>query len=96
MKNIFEKRKNIFELEIEAIWAHMEGLDPDSKEYEYSLKALEKLYMMKKENSKKLGVTPDTMAVVFGNLIGIGAILYHEKLNVLSSKALGFVIRGRV
>lgn len=42
-------------------------------------------------------VSPDTVAVIAGNLLGIGAIMLFEKYgHVISTKALGFVIRGRV
>ena len=41
-------------------------------------------------------IKPDTIALIAANLLGIGLILSYEKLNVITSKALGFVIRGRV
>ena len=47
-------------------------------------------------DAKKRRVSPDTMAVVVGNLAGIGLILNFEKVNVIATKALGFVLKGRV
>ncbi len=41
-------------------------------------------------------ISPDTVAIIAGNLLGILLILNYEKLNVVSTKALGFVLRGRV
>lgn len=41
-------------------------------------------------------VSPDTIAIVSANLVGILLILYYEKLDVVSSKAIGFVLKGRV
>jgi len=41
-------------------------------------------------------ITPDTLLVVTGNLLGIILILHHEKVDIITSKALGFVLRGRV
>lgn len=38
-------------------------------------------------------VSPDTMMLVLGNLAGIALILNYEHLNVITSKALGFVLR---
>lgn len=40
--------------------------------------------------------TPDTLLVVGGNLIGILLILNFERLDIVRSKALGFVLKGRV
>ena len=46
--------------------------------------------------SKKKRLSPDTIAVIAGNLLGIILILGYERANVITTKALGFVIRGRV
>lgn len=40
--------------------------------------------------------TPDTLLVVGGNLMGILLILNFEKLDIVRSKAVGFVLKGRV
>ncbi len=49
-----------------------------------------------KDLKKKKQFSPDTLLVVAGNLLGIVLILNYEKLNVVTTKALTFVIRGRV
>lgn len=56
------------------------------------------LSLMEKRNAlrEKKGVDPNTKAVVLGNLLGILLILGYEKGNVITTKALGFIIRGRV
>lgn len=41
-------------------------------------------------------ITPDTALVVAGNLMGILLILNFEKLDIVRSKALSFVLKGRV
>lgn len=41
-------------------------------------------------------VSPDTLLIVGANLLGIMLILNHERLDIISTKALGFVIKGRV
>lgn len=38
-------------------------------------------------------VSKDTMAVIAANLVGIVTIIGYERLNVLTSKALGFVLK---
>lgn len=41
-------------------------------------------------------ISPDTLLIVGANLLGILLILNHERLDIISTKALGFVIKGRV
>ena len=41
-------------------------------------------------------ISPDTLLVVAGNLAGILLILKIEKLDVIATKAIGFVLKGRV
>ena len=41
-------------------------------------------------------ISPDTLLIVGANLLGILLILNYERLDIISTKALGFVIRGRV
>ena len=63
-------------------------------EYVVTLERLERLYKLN-EKKEVYRVSPDTLAVVAGNLLGIVMILHHEELNVVTSKALGFVLKGR-
>jgi len=41
-------------------------------------------------------INPDTLLIVGGNLLGIILILKFEQLDIISTKALGFVLKGRV
>lgn len=54
------------------------------------------LYEKRQKIGDKPKISPDTIAIIAGNLLGIGLILSYEKLNVITTKALGFVLRGRV
>lgn len=40
-------------------------------------------------------VSPDTLAMIAGNIAGIVLIIGYERVNVIASKALGFVMRTR-
>ena len=40
--------------------------------------------------------TPDTLLIVGGNLAGILLILNFERLDIVRSKAISFVLKGRV
>ena len=93
--NIFKKEKTMLEKEIEAILLDMKDMDLNSDEYEVALNHLSQLYEIKMKE-KKWNVSPDTMAVVVANLLGIILILKHEEMNIITSKALSFVMKGRV
>ena len=41
-------------------------------------------------------VSPDTLVIVGANLLGIILILKFEQLDIITTKALSFVIKGRV
>jgi hypothetical protein len=63
----------------------------------YKLKEIQDNLELKKveQKSRKFGISPDTLAVVGANIVGIVAVLYHERVNVITSKALGFIIKAR-
>jgi hypothetical protein len=52
--------------------------------------------IMERRHSLKKGVSRDTVVIVAGNLLGIGLILGFERASVVTSKAMQFVLRGRV
>lgn len=71
----------------------VEGADSD--EFQVMREQLESLYAMKKSN-RSSRVSPDTLLTVAGNLLGITLILQHERLHVVTSKALGFVMKTKL
>lgn len=81
------------ELEINEILRIMAITDRKSKEFEDLLDKLERLDKLREKKSK---ISGDAKATIAGNLLGIGLILGYEKANILLSKAVGFVIKGRV
>ena len=67
----------------------------EPKEYTAMSEHLLRLYEAKsKENSRS--ISPDTIAMIAGNLLGIGLIINYEKAGIITSKALGFIIKGRI
>ena len=89
-----DKRTNL-EREIDAVIEEMSQYSRDSKEYSDIAVNLERLYKAKACDRDRR-VTPDTIAIIAGNLLGIALIIWHEKADVITSKALGFVLKGRV
>lgn len=55
-----------------------------------SLTKIEKIHAMEKED-RPSRVSPDTVVMVAGNLLGILFIVLHEERHIMSSKALGFL-----
>lgn len=69
-----------------------ESYDPDK--YAKMVDQLVKLYKLKEHEAPKQ-ISPDTLVLVAGNLIGIVLILGYERAGVITSKAIGFVTRLR-
>lgn len=80
------------ESEKERVYRLMQEEDPRSSEYKKLLEMYEKLNEVEKNDK----VSKDTLATIAANLLGIGLILEHEQLHVISTKAINFVIRGRL
>jgi len=64
----------------------------DSDAYAKMVDQLSKLYKLKEQDSRRR-VSPDTLAMIAGNIVGIVLIIGHERANVITTKALGFVMR---
>lgn len=80
--------------EINAALDELKDHGRDSDEYAKILEHIAKLHKMKAEESPQK-ISPDTMLMVTANLVGILAILGHEHVGPVTSKALSFVIKTR-
>ena len=96
MKHTKKDKRTALEKEIDSVIDCMSKYQKDSKEYSAMLANLKSLMTLKAEESAKKKVSPDTVAIVAGNLLGIVLILTYEKANIITTKALGFIIKGRV
>lgn len=83
------------EMEIDCILEILSIMPPESKEYSIIADNLEKLYKAK-HASKNGCVSKDTIVIVLGNLLGIVLILGYERANIITTKAIQFVLKGRV
>lgn len=78
---------------ITNVHEHLTDYPPESPEYAAMADQLVKLYAQKKEiPSNRL--SNDTLAAIAANLLGIVVIVGHERANVITSKALGFVTKA--
>jgi hypothetical protein len=86
--------KSGLEEAIDTVLSEMAGVTTDSDEYAKMVDQLVKLYSLKDTDAKKR-VSPDTLAMITGNLLGILVIVGHERAHVVTSKALSFVTKLR-
>lgn len=94
MFNAAKREPSSLDLEIERVLKLMSEYHPSASQYSEVADQLTKLYAIQERNVPKR-VSKDTLAVVFGNLAGIVMIIGHEKANVISSKALSFVLKAK-
>lgn len=87
-------KPDALQIAIDEALAQLSGIDVDSDRYNEKMAKINELYKLKEKNTPKR-VSPDTMAIVIGNLAGIALILGYERAHVVTSKALGFVIKAR-
>jgi len=93
---------------ISGVYEFMKEHKPDTDEYAKSLRNLKELYGLRKvetepvEEEGKVRMDPQIINILgiivpaVTSILGIGMIIHHEQLNVITTKALGFVTRGRL
>lgn len=64
---------------------------PSTDEYAKIADQIVKLTKLQSEVTSKSRVSADTMALIAANLAGIVLIIGHERLHVITTKAIGFV-----
>jgi hypothetical protein len=91
---LFAKHKTPTQLDeaISEVLSDMKGFTSDSDEYAVMVDQLVKLQSLK-SCEKTQAISKDTLAIVTGNLIGIVLILSYEKTNVITTRALQFMLR---
>lgn len=75
---------------ITRVLKDMEGVDTSSDQYAKMREQLAELYKTRNENRARR-VSPDTLATISANLLGIGIIVGHERTHIITSKALTFI-----
>jgi hypothetical protein len=80
--------------EMIRVYRTLESHEVGSKEYRDRVEQLSRLSQLKAEEKPEI-VKPDTALIVGANLLGILLIIRQEHVNVVASKALGFILRAR-
>ena len=79
---------------IDTLLEQMLETENGTDEYKLALDQLVKLYKMKETETPRR-VSPDTLILVAGNLVGVVLILGYERAGVVTSKALAFLTKLR-
>lgn len=80
------------DLEIARLYAIAAAHSSDSDEYVTTIDQLIKLETLKDSRSPK-GISNDVKATIAANLAGITAILLHERVGIITSKAVNFILK---
>ena len=91
---LFKKQKTTsgLDLAIAEVLSEMKGFSSDADEYAIMVDQLVKLQTLK-DSEKPQGISKDTLVIVLGNLLGIVMILSYEKTNVITTRALQFMLK---
>ena len=90
---MLKHKSNPVKDEIDRLLSEMSGLSPESNEYSERLDHIQKLTPLLPKPQSKVP-SADVILGSFTNLLGIGAVLHYEKLNVITSKAFGWIRRS--
>lgn len=77
---------------INTLFEEMASVSADSEEYSKMADQLVKIYTLKEQDAPKR-VSPDTLALVLGNLLGIVMIVGHERTHVITTRARDFMLK---
>lgn len=87
-------KRTALDIVIDEALASLQELELGTEEYATAADQIAQLHALKEEKSKK-SVSPDVVITVLANLAGILFILHHEQVNVVTSKALSFVVKPK-
>lgn len=97
---MFNKTKNEpteLDKAITSILSRMQYVEPDSDEYATLVARLKELHSMKiNERNDRNRVSADAVVTAGASILGILLIIGYEKVNVVTSKALGFVMKSKI
>lgn len=77
---------------IKQVYARMSTMGPGTEDYTTLVKQLKELESLKSKNSKG-GASPDTRLIVLGGIAQVLIIVMYENANVLTSKAIGLLLK---
>jgi hypothetical protein len=82
-----------FELEVERVLTRIKDMEPSSEEYRSAVEALRVLCEARAKKAPN-HISPESVIAVAANLVNLLLVLNYERINVLTSRAFGFVRRN--
>ena len=95
-KNNRKDKRNTLDKEIDNVIEVMSLTGPGTEEYTKMASNLDILLKAKAYDKSSTKVSKDTIWSVAGSIAGILIIVGFEQAHIVASKAIGFVIKGRV
>lgn len=95
MRRFVKKKPSILDEPIEKVLSTMNTYSPEDQEFSTLIDHLDRLNRMKEQDKHLRRPSPDTMALVAGNILGILVIVAYEQKHVMVSKGLGFVMKPK-
>jgi hypothetical protein len=92
---MFWKDPSPLDLEIDRATRALKSHQFGSAEYKTLLVIIDELNKQKGKNASP-PISRDTLAVIVGNLLGILMIIKHEHVNVVTSRAMGLLLKPKV
>jgi len=90
-----EEKPNPVDTLIEKLASEMTDHDGYDDEYTKMAENMKVLCEARAVMPKADKLSADTLAVVVGNLVGIIAIMNHERAHIITTKALSFIMKPR-
>jgi hypothetical protein len=88
------RQKTGLEIAIDELLSEMKGYTADTEEYAKMVDQLDTLYKLK-DIDKPERIKPDTLAIIGGNVLVAVVIVGFERTNIMTSKALSFLLKTR-
>ena len=94
LRRFVKEKPSILDEPIAKVLTEMNMYDPHADEWTHLMGYLERLGHLKAEEQRRRG-SPDTMAIVAGNLLGILVIVAYEQKHVMVSKGMNFILKTK-
>ena len=88
------RKPSIVDEAIGKVLTEMRQYGLDAPEYREAIEYLDRLMKMRTEERRNR-ISPDTILIVAGNLLGILIIVGYERGHVMTSKAMTFVVKPK-
>lgn len=88
------KSPDSIQKKIDELVASLKSMDVTDPKYSATIDQIDKLSKIA-NSQKKQSFSPDAVLAAGVNLLGIVLIMNHERLHVVTTKALGFIVKSK-